>query len=155
MIAFWAALLLLAICATGSQQRDRRAGGAYATAQATGRDQPPVLIARFSASAESRQVYAVVGSGGKQRKAVGDSPIGRKGEPLAVVRDECHGCGAASCTSGQVNTVGVARSARGNPCQACTNVQSEGALSVRDGQARKGSLPEGPRQTAPPFGLVA
>ena len=150
-----AALLILAICATCSQQRDWRAGGAFAPASAKSPDHTTTLITRFYASAVVRQVYAVVGPVGKERKAVGDSPLGRKGEPLAVVRDECHGDGASSCAVGEFNTVGVARSARGNPCQACTNVQSEGAFSVRDGQARKGSLPEGPIQTAPPFGLVA
>lgn len=155
MITTLAALLILAICATSSLQRDWRAGGAFAPASAKSPDHTTTLITRFYASAVVRQVYSVVGPVGKERKAVGDSPLGRKGEPLAVVRDECHGYGASSCKSGQVTAVGVARSARGNPYQACTNVQSEGAISVRDGQERKGSLPEGPRQTAPPFGLVA
>lgn len=129
MITTLAALLFLAICATGEQQRDGRAGGAFAPASATGYGSNIItLFARFSATVEFLPVDALVGPVGKERKVVGDSPLGRKGEPLAVVRDECHGYGAASCKSGQVNAVGVARSARGNPFQACTNVQSEGAL---------------------------
>jgi len=82
------------------------------------------LITRFSASVESRQVYSVVGPGGKARQVVGDSPLGRKGEPLAVVRDECHGDGASSCGLGEIHAVGVARNGRGGtPTKRCTNVQ--------------------------------
>jgi hypothetical protein len=76
------------------------------------------LITRFSASAEFRQVYAVVGPEGKERQAVGDSPKGARASPWPLLGTNVPCDGASSCAVRPASSVGVARSARGNPCQA-------------------------------------
>lgn len=79
---------------------------------------PPSLFARFSATVVARQVHPVVGPEGNFLKAVGDRPQAARASPWPLLGTNVPCDGASSCASSESPSVGVARSARGNPYQA-------------------------------------
>lgn len=79
---------------------------------------PPSLFARFSATVVARQVHAVVGPEGNSLQVVGDRPQAARASPWPLLGTNVPCDGAASCASSECPSVGVARSARGNPYQA-------------------------------------